>query len=130
MCEGEEIGSAEFFGQCSVMLPGLTSARKTPIRACADPSVLGGQYLDRRLADRETLVREVAAWKESRNAAESKVHWRFTPADARIKLRTLDPSIQFGRASRLVSKNATTDVPRVTLTDAHLPREPPCEKTR
>ena len=58
--------------------------------------VLSRQCLDRRLPDRETLTREVAAWETSRNAAESKVHWRFTTADARIKLKTLYPSIQVG----------------------------------
>ena len=58
--------------------------------------VLSRQCLDRRLPDRDTLTREVAAWETSRNAAESKVHWRFTTADARIKLKTLYPSIQLG----------------------------------
>jgi len=58
--------------------------------------VLCHQCLDRRLPDRETLTREVAAWEASRNAAESKVNWRFTTANARIKLKTLYPSIQVG----------------------------------
>jgi hypothetical protein len=58
--------------------------------------VLSRQCLDRRLPDRATLTRQVAAWEASRNAAESKVHWRFTTADARIKLKTLYPSIQVG----------------------------------
>lgn len=58
--------------------------------------VLSRQCLDRRLPDRDTLTSEVAAWETSRNAAESKVHWRFTTADARIKLKTLYPSIQLG----------------------------------
>ena len=57
---------------------------------------LSRQCLDRRLPDRETLTREVAAWEAARNTAESKVHWRFTTEDARIKLKTLDPSIQLG----------------------------------
>jgi hypothetical protein len=58
--------------------------------------VLSRQCLDRRIPDRDTLTREVAAWETSRNAAKSKVHWRFTTADARIKLKTLYPSIQLG----------------------------------
>lgn len=58
--------------------------------------ILSRQCLDRRLSDRETLTREVAAWEDSRNTAESKVTWRFTTADARIKLKTLYPSIQLG----------------------------------
>jgi hypothetical protein len=56
--------------------------------------VLSRQCLDRRIPDGDTLIREVAAWEDSRNTAESKVTWRFTTADARIKLKTLYPSIQ------------------------------------
>jgi hypothetical protein len=56
--------------------------------------VLSRQCLDRRLPDRDTLTREVDAWETSRNTAESNVIWRFTTEDARIKLKTLYPSIQ------------------------------------
>jgi len=56
-------------------------------------SVLGRQCLDRRIPDRETLAREVAAWEKDRNAASGRVDWRFTTADARIKLKRLYPSI-------------------------------------
>jgi hypothetical protein len=58
--------------------------------------VLSQQCLNRRIPDRDTLIREVAAWEHSRNAAECKVTWRFTTEDARIKLKTLYPSIQLG----------------------------------
>lgn len=58
--------------------------------------VLSRQCLDRRLPDRDTLTREVATWEATRNTAESKVTWRFTTKDARIKLKTLYPSIQVG----------------------------------
>jgi len=54
-------------------------------------SVLAGQCLDRRLPDRATLEREVAAWEAQRNAAQSTIDWRFTTADARIKLKHLYP---------------------------------------
>jgi hypothetical protein len=57
-------------------------------------SVLARQCLDRRIRDRETLTREVAAWEKERNEAVVKVDWRFTTADARIKLKRLYPSIQ------------------------------------
>ncbi len=53
--------------------------------------VLAGQCLDRRLPDRATLTAEVAAWEASRNAADSRIDWRFTTADARIKLKHLYP---------------------------------------
>jgi hypothetical protein len=56
-------------------------------------SVLAEQCLDRRLADRATLEQEVAAWEQQRNAAQRGIHWRFTTADARIKLRHLYPVI-------------------------------------
>jgi hypothetical protein len=56
-------------------------------------SVLAEQCLDRRLADRATLEREVAAWEARRNAATKTIDWRFTTADARIKLKHLYPAI-------------------------------------
>jgi len=55
-------------------------------------SVLAEQCLDRRLANRATLAREVAAWQAARNRTHRKVDWRFTTADARIKLKHLYPA--------------------------------------
>ena len=57
-------------------------------------SVLSRQCLDRRVPDFATLAAEVAAWQEQRNAAGGPVDWRFTTADARIKLKRLYPSVQ------------------------------------
>lgn len=57
-------------------------------------SVLSRQCLDRRVPDAATLTREVAAWQQRRNAAARPVDWRFTTADARIKLKRLYPSLQ------------------------------------
>ena len=56
-------------------------------------SVLSRQCLDRRIPDQETLEREVKAW-EARRASPAPVNWRFTTADARIKLKRLYPSLQ------------------------------------
>jgi DDE superfamily endonuclease len=56
-------------------------------------SVLGRQCLDRRLPDVEVLSDEILAWEQARNAAMRTVHWRFTTADARIKLKKLYPVI-------------------------------------
>jgi hypothetical protein len=56
-------------------------------------SALQRQCLDRRLADRPTMEREVAAWTAGRNAAEATIDWRFTTADARIKLKRLYPTV-------------------------------------
>lgn len=52
-------------------------------------SVLSRQCLKRRIADTETLTREVAAWETARNAAQVKVDWCFTSATARTKLARL-----------------------------------------
>jgi hypothetical protein len=54
-------------------------------------SVLGRQCLDRRIPDKATLTTEVNAWVDDRNAQIVKVLWRFTTADARIKLKSLYP---------------------------------------
>lgn len=57
-------------------------------------SVLSRQCLDRRVPDAATLQAEIAAWQARRNAAGTGVDWRFTAADARIKLKRLYPSVQ------------------------------------
>ena len=57
-------------------------------------SVLSRQCLDRRIPDKETLIQEVNAWEKQRNSEVVKVHWQFTTADARIKLRSLYPKFQ------------------------------------
>ncbi len=56
-------------------------------------SVLTRQCLDRRIGSRLELEREVAAWQAKRNAREVSINWRFTTADARIKLKHLYPSL-------------------------------------
>ncbi len=56
-------------------------------------SALRRRCLDRRIPDAATLTAEVAAWEAARNAAGAAVDWRFTTADARIRLRRLYPSI-------------------------------------
>jgi DDE superfamily endonuclease len=57
-------------------------------------SVLSRQCLDQRIETAAVLRREVAAWEEPRNDRAAEVQWRFTTADARIKLRHLYPSLQ------------------------------------
>jgi hypothetical protein len=54
-------------------------------------SVLARQCLNRRIPDRESLAEEAGAWEAERNATESSIDWRFTAADARIKLKGLYP---------------------------------------
>ena len=55
-------------------------------------SVLSRQCLDRRIPDRETLVSESTAWMHERNVDQTTIDWRFTTADARIKLKRLYPA--------------------------------------
>ena len=56
-------------------------------------SVLARQCLDDRFPDRDALTAAVAAWEAERNASQVAIDWRFTSADARIKLKHLYPSI-------------------------------------
>lgn len=53
--------------------------------------VLSGQCLEQRISDQAELEREVNAWEQDRNQRTSSVDWRFTTADARIKLKRLYP---------------------------------------
>jgi hypothetical protein len=57
-------------------------------------SVLARQCLDRRIPDRDTLAREVAAWEARRNVAGVRADWQFTTADARVKLKKLYPTVE------------------------------------
>ena len=56
--------------------------------------VMARQCLDRRISDQSTLRREIEVWQDRRNRDTIRVNWRFTTADARIKLQSLYPSIQ------------------------------------
>ena len=55
--------------------------------------VLSSQCLGRRIPDTQTLVEEIAAWQDDRNAYYAKADWQFTTKDARIKLKHLYPTI-------------------------------------
>jgi hypothetical protein len=56
-------------------------------------SVLARQCLDRRIEGRDELVSEIDAWQVERNGRAVEARWRFTTADARIKLHRLYPSL-------------------------------------
>ena len=56
--------------------------------------VLARQCLDRRIPSREVLMQETGAWQNKRNRDAIRVDWRFTTEYARIKLKSLYPSIQ------------------------------------
>lgn len=55
--------------------------------------ILIRQCLSRRISDKTILASEVTAWQNDRNAKVVSVDWRFTTADARIKLKYLYPVI-------------------------------------
>jgi hypothetical protein len=54
--------------------------------------IMNGQCLDRRLDSQALIATEVAAWEDKRNILEARIHWTFTLAVARQKLRKLYPS--------------------------------------
>lgn len=54
-------------------------------------SVLQRQCLDRRIPNIDTLKSETTAWAIRRNQQKVTIRWRFTTADARIKLAHLYP---------------------------------------
>jgi hypothetical protein len=56
-------------------------------------NVLMGQCLKRRIDKFEVVEKEVKAWQKHRNNLDSRIEWRFTTKEARIKLRKLYPSI-------------------------------------
>jgi hypothetical protein len=56
--------------------------------------IMNGQCLDRRLDSQGVIAKEVAAWETKRNVQQACIHWTFTLAAARRKLRKLYPSIE------------------------------------
>jgi len=57
-------------------------------------NVLSRQCFCQVIGDKATLIQEVAAWEDDRNASQTGVDWQFTTADARTKLKRLYPKIQ------------------------------------
>ena len=56
-------------------------------------SILSRQCMNDYFESIEELTTAIAAWERSRNETKSGINWRFTTADARIKLRKLYPVI-------------------------------------
>lgn len=57
-------------------------------------SALDRQCLSQRLASLESAQQQVAAWTAHRNQKQTTINWRFTAADASIKLKHLYPTLQ------------------------------------
>ena len=53
--------------------------------------VLRSQCLDRRIDDKKTILAELAAWQQRRNAEGAQIKWMFTTEKARQKLRKAYP---------------------------------------
>jgi hypothetical protein len=56
-------------------------------------SILSKQCLDRRIADRQTLEREVLAWVQHRNQQRATIRWQFTKNLARDKFKKFYPTL-------------------------------------
>lgn len=57
-------------------------------------SVLARQCLAGRIPSLEQAQQRVDAWQQQRDHAQASIEWRFTTADARIKLKHLYPSVK------------------------------------
>ena len=57
-------------------------------------AVLTTQCLSRRIPDKPTLEKEVAAWQSHRNKHHAKADWQFTTENARVKLKRLYPQFE------------------------------------
>lgn len=53
--------------------------------------VMVKQCLDRRIADKATLISEIAAWERRRNATKARIKWMFTVDRARQKMGRVYP---------------------------------------
>ena len=56
-------------------------------------SAFSRHCLIRCIPDKPALTHEVSAWTADCNLTDTTVHWRFTTADARIKLKHLYPAL-------------------------------------
>ncbi len=56
-------------------------------------SVLSRQCMTDYFETREQLAEQIEAWERSRNESKTGIDWRFTTADARIKLKRLYPTM-------------------------------------
>lgn len=77
-------------------------------------SILMRQCLNRRIGTDAALSREVAAWERPRNRAASKIDWRFTTPDARIKLRKLYPTLKTSVGTEQSSASVETNPTNTT----------------
>jgi hypothetical protein len=87
-------------------------------------SIMNSQCLGGRLDNQEKIGAEVAAWESQRNALKARIHWTFTLAAARQKLRKLYPSNEDGWPTRHQSVHRSEKRQRWTET-APIANTPP-----
>jgi len=63
-------------------------------------SILSRQCMRDYFENIEELRAAIARWEDSRNGSKAGINWKFTTADARIKLRKLYPVIYRGQSTR------------------------------
>jgi hypothetical protein len=80
----------------ATIMPGLRRRISILIVAASPPRLSrhSRQCLSRRIAQADTLKRRIKSWQQERNRATAKIRWQFTSQDARIKLRSLYPSLE------------------------------------
>ncbi|MDQ6703414.1 MAG: hypothetical protein M3Z96_10110 [Pseudomonadota bacterium] len=101
-CEYERNGPANLFmmfapleGWRFVKAPAVPAPRFTPKHGSwldtAEPElgVLSFKCLDRRIADKQTLAGEIAAWEATATSIAPRADWPFTTAKARVKPKQL-----------------------------------------
>ena len=64
--------------------------------------VMVRQCLSRRIADKATLVAEIAKWERRRNAENARIEWMFTVDRAREKLRRAYPAPATSQPRRVI----------------------------
>ena len=76
--------------------------------AQSELGVLSSQCVSRRIPDKPTLEKEVAAWEDHRNKHHAEANWQFTTDDARVKLRGSTPHFEIGSGGWLRSAEVLT----------------------
>ena len=75
-----------------LVMDNLNTHNAASLYEAFEPAV--ARQLARRIDQMEKLQTECSAWDRQRNTQQKGVDWRFTTADARIKLKRLYPQIQ------------------------------------
>ena len=68
-------------------------------------SILSKQCLARRIPTKQELKNELEAWQKERNQTASKVIWKFSTPDARVKLKHLYPVFEEEESIKSITSN-------------------------